>query len=85
MLNDIITLCMCFSKFVYIRAHFSSALIGRNLTAQLTGSHRRIGGRIHINFQRHSCKLFFLFLPCGQSTPKTLPAGYLTSCIKNRY
>ena len=49
MLNDIITLCMCFSMFVYILAHFRSALIGGNLTAQLTGSHRGIGGGIQIS------------------------------------
>ena len=48
MLNDIITLCMYFSMFVYIRAHFRSALIGGNLTAQLTGSHSGIGGGIQI-------------------------------------
>ena len=38
--NDIITLGMCFSMFVYICARFHFALIGRNLTAQLTGRHR---------------------------------------------
>ena len=48
MLNDIITFCMYFSMFVYISAHFRSALIGGNLTAQLTGSHRGIGGGIQI-------------------------------------
>ena len=37
--NDVITLGMCFSMFVYICAHFCFALIGRNLTAQLMGSH----------------------------------------------
>jgi len=40
--NDVITLGMCFSMFVYIRACFCLSLIGRNLTAQSTGSHRRI-------------------------------------------
>ena len=34
--------------FVYIRAHFRSMLIGRNLTAQSTGSHKGIGGGIQI-------------------------------------
>ena len=38
--NDIITLGMCFSMFVYICARFHFALIGRNLTAQLTGRYR---------------------------------------------
>ena len=46
--NDIFTLGMCFSMFVYIRACFPFALIGGNLTAQLKGSHREIGGGIQI-------------------------------------
>ena len=46
--NDVITLGMCFSMFVYIRARFRFALIGGNLTAQSTGSHRGIGGGIQI-------------------------------------
>ena len=41
--NDVITLDTCFSMFVYIRARFRFALIGGNLTAQSTGSHRGIG------------------------------------------
>ena len=44
--------------FVYIRAHFCFALIGRNLTAQLTGSHR--GLEVKFKFQRCSCKLSIL-------------------------
>ena len=46
--NDVITLGMCFSMFAYIPAQFCFSLIGRNLTAQLTQSHRRIGGPIQI-------------------------------------
>ena len=46
--NDVITLGTCFSMFVYIRARFRSALVGKNLTAQSTGSHRGIGGGIKI-------------------------------------
>ena len=46
--KDVITLGTCFSMFVYIRICFCFALIGRNLTAQSTGSHRGIGGRIQI-------------------------------------
>ena len=42
--NDITTLGMSFSMFVYIRACFLFALIGRNLTAQSKGSHGEIGG-----------------------------------------
>ena len=60
--NDIITLGMCFSMFVYIHAHFCFMLIGRNLTAQSTGSHRGIGGGIQIP-EGHSWKLSFLFPP----------------------
>ena len=32
-------------------------------------------------FQRHSCKLFFLFPPCCQSTPKSLLADRLVSTM----
>ena len=39
---------LCFSMFVYIRTRFRLTLIGGNLTAQSTGSHRRIGGGIQI-------------------------------------
>ena len=45
-INDVII--TCFSMFVYIRARFFFALIGGNLTAQSTGSHRGIGGGIQI-------------------------------------
>ena len=49
MSNDVITLGACFiSMFVYIRACFCFALIGRSLTAQLMGSHWGIGGGIQI-------------------------------------
>ena len=46
--NDVITLSTRFSMFVYIRARFRFALIGGNLTAQSTGSHRGFGGGIQI-------------------------------------
>ena len=42
--NDVISLSM----FVYIRARFCCALIGRNLRAQWTGSHGGIEGGIQI-------------------------------------
>ena len=45
--NDVITLDACFSMFVYIRARFRFVLIGANLTAQSTGSHRGIRGGIN--------------------------------------
>ena len=44
--NGVITLGMCFLMFVYIHARFRFALIGENLTAQSTRSHRGIGGGI---------------------------------------
>ena len=47
--NDVIILGSCFSMFVYIRARFHFALIGRNLKAQSTGSHSGIGGGIQIS------------------------------------
>ena len=46
--NDVITMNMCFPMFVYIPALFRLSLIGGNLTAQSTGSHRGIGGAIQI-------------------------------------
>ena len=47
--DDVITLGTCFSMFIYIRTCLICfALIGRNLTAQLTWSHRGIGGGIQI-------------------------------------
>ena len=46
--NDVMTFGMCFSMFVYICARFRFALLGGNLTAQSTGSHRGIGGGIQI-------------------------------------
>ena len=46
--NDVITLDTRFSMFVYIRARFRFVLIGGNLTAQSTGSHRGIGSGIQI-------------------------------------
>ena len=46
--NETITLGTCFSMFVYNHARFRFALIGGNLTAQSTSSHRRIGGRIQV-------------------------------------
>ena len=46
--NDVVTLGTCFSMFAYIHTHFHFALFGSNLTAQLSGSHRGIGGGVHI-------------------------------------
>ena len=49
--NDVITLGACFHAFFnvcLILARFRFALIGGNLAAQSTGSHRGIGGGIQI-------------------------------------
>ena len=47
--HDVITLDTCFTMFAHIRARFRFALIGGNLTAQLTGSYGGIGGGIQIS------------------------------------
>ena len=47
-ISNVIILGMCFSIFVYICIRLHFALIGRNLTAQSTGSHRGIGRAIQI-------------------------------------
>ena len=47
--DGLITLGTSFSMFVHIRAYFRVTLIGGNLRAQLTGSHRGIGGGIQIS------------------------------------
>ena len=71
--NGIITLGTCFSLFVHIHARFQFTLISRNLRAQSSGSHRRIGHGF--KFHRCSCKLSFLSPPCRQSTPESLVIG----------
>ena len=47
--NASLPLACVFLMFVYIRARFRLALIGENLTAQLSRSHRGIGGGIQIS------------------------------------
>ena len=42
--NDVNTLGTCFSMLGYIRTRFRFPLIGGNLTAQSTWSHRGFGG-----------------------------------------
>ena len=71
--NDIVTLSTCFSMFVYIRAHFCFVLIGRNLTAQLTGSHKEIG--IGIQIPETHCMLSFLSPTRRQRSPESLLSG----------
>ena len=46
--NDVHTLSMCFSMFVYIRTCFCFALIGGKLTAQSMGS---ATGRLEVEFK----------------------------------
>ena len=46
--NNVTTLGTFFLMFVYIRTLFRFVLIGGNLTAQFTGSHRGIHSRIQI-------------------------------------
>ena len=65
--NEVITIGTCFSMFFYIRARFHFDLIGGNLTAESTGSHREIGGGIQIPF---------LFQSRSQSAPESLLEGY---------
>ena len=66
--NEVITIGTCFSMFFfYICARFHFELIGENLTAASTGSHREIGGGIQIPF---------LFESRRQSAPESLLEGY---------
>ena len=82
MYNDIITLgARVFLMFVYIRARFRFALIGGNLKAQSTGSTGEL--EVEFKFQRHGCKLSFLFPPCCQSSPESLLAGEIISEVSN--
>ena len=46
--NDVITHGTCVSMLVYVCARFPFTLIGGNLTARSTESHREIGGGIEI-------------------------------------
>ena len=71
--NDVITLGMCFSMFVYIRARTCFVLIGRNLTAQLTGSHNEPG--IGIQIPETHCMLSFLSPTRRQSSLASLLSG----------
>ena len=75
--NDVITLGKCFSMFVYIRVRLRFALIGGNLTAQKTGSHRPrgIGLKVEFKFQRRRCKISFLFPPRRQRALESLLPG----------
>ena len=83
-INDVITLGSCFLMFVHIRARFSFALIGGDLTAQSTGSHRGIGDGIQI--PELQALLPFSFPPlgsprkaCSQANMKSQLIPYLNS------
>ena len=67
--NDVITLGTCFSMFFYIRTLFRFELIGENLTAQSTGSHRGIGGGIQTPAGLLLSEMLFLHL-------LTMPRAY---------
>ena len=71
--NDIITLGMCFSMFVYICAYFCFALIGGNFDNSVDGETREL--EVEFKFQRCSCKLSFLFPPHCQSALESLLSG----------
>ena len=68
--NDIVTLSTWFSMFVYICAHFCFVLIGRNLTAQLTGSHK-----IGIQIPETHWMISFLSPTRRQRSPESLLSG----------
>ena len=64
--NDVINLCTCFFN-VCFSSQFRSMLIGRNLTAQSTGSHKGIGGGTQIlETSLQALPPFFLF--CGEGS-----------------
>ena len=67
--NDVNTLGTCFSMFAYILARFRFAS-RQGATGEL---------EVDFKFQRHSCKLSFLFPPRRQSTPESLLASYFCS------
>lgn len=68
-----IPLACFFSMFVYICDRFCFVLIGGNLTAQLLGSDREIGGRIKIPEMQLQALLFFPAPP--QERPRELACG----------
>ena len=69
--NDIITLGACFFMFFNIRTHFCFALIGGiSVDGEATGELE-----VEFIFQRHSCKLSFLFLSHCQCALESLLAG----------
>ena len=70
---DFITLGTCFSMFVYIRACFRFALMAE--IWQLSQQGATVELEAEFKFQRHSCKLSFLFPPHRQSAPESLLAG----------
>ena len=73
--NDVTTLGTCFSIFVYIPVRFRFALIGGNLTAQSTESHRGIGGGIRNPETQLQALLPQFSSPLRQSAPESLLAG----------
>ena len=81
--NGVITLGACFLMFVYIRARFRFALIGGNLKAQSTGSHRGIESGIQIP-ETWLQALLPPLPPCCQSAAESSLAGEIISEVSNR-
>ena len=74
--NDVIALSTCISMLVYIRVRFRFALIGGNVAAQSTGSHRGIGGGIQI--PRMQLQALLPFLTLLPDRPKELARRLMT-------
>ena len=69
---DVITLGKCFSMFVYICAPFCFPIRAdwRKSDSSVHGESGEL--QVEFKFQRHSCTLSFLSLPCRQSTLESL-------------
>ena len=80
--NDVITLGTCFSMFVYIRARFCFALIGRNLTAQSMESHRGIEGGFQIPKTKLQALLPSFSLPAASATRRVCSQANMTNFMQ---
>ena len=78
--NVVISLGTCLSMLIYIRARFRFALIGGNLKAQSTGSHRKLDAEF--KFQRRSCKLSFLFPTRRQRTRRACSQAMINKDVR---
>ena len=73
--NDIITLGLCFSMFAYFCTCFHFVLIGGNLTAELTGSHRK-NWRWNSNSGDVVARSTSFFHLATRASPESLHTGY---------